>query len=504
MFGSKEEFACPRYSSRDDYIGILSAYNARIPQSKAFQNGISVSTDRDELRTEREIRREPSSPPRSYKQHRSSLSSGSVESRMAELDDIQRSMEVEETEEEELDTARIKREPYDTDSDSVSSGREGGTYPHHGARVQCQQPPSPVEPYINNNVSGMDSRIATHEWTFEEQFKQLYELGAEAERKEFLDDLFTFMQKRGTPVNRVPIMAKQTLDLFKLFRLVVDKGGLVEVINKKIWREIIKGLSLPASVTSAAFTLRTQYMKYLYPYECAKKKLSTPAELQAAIDGNRRDSRRSFGSFLSQAMPSETTHAYSSPSPTTTPPAFTASSPPGISNRSSPGSGPGPSTSNHDVHVPPSVHGNNGVALLHSPGVVQFSPKRSSSATEVASRGVSSSPSDVSPCGSPVKKFAAASSNERNSKPTPTQLPWTHIKIQTQPKGVSQSGHFQFPDSDRSSQSREQRQLPLTLLDQVSDNSLLVSVELNGVVYQGVLFARPSNRPDSRKSNEDY
>lgn len=85
-------------------------------------------------------------------------------------------------------------------------------------------------------------------------------------------------------------MAKQTLDLFKLFKLVVEKGGLVEVrggkfiskflvffgpfryeilhgvfvfffcqvINKKIWREIIKGLSLPASVTSAAFTLRTQ------------------------------------------------------------------------------------------------------------------------------------------------------------------------------------------------------------------------------------------------------
>ncbi|EDO45584.1 predicted protein, partial [Nematostella vectensis] len=124
-------------------------------------------------------------------------------------------------------------------------------------------------------------------WTFEEQFKQLYELGDEPDRKTFLDDLFAFMQKRGTPVNRVPIMAKQTLDLYKLFRLVVDKGGLVEVINKKIWREIIKGLNLPASVTSAAFTLRTQYMKYLYPYECSKRKLSTPSELQAAIDGNR-------------------------------------------------------------------------------------------------------------------------------------------------------------------------------------------------------------------------
>lgn len=42
-------------------------------------------------------------------------------------------------------------------------------------------------------------------------------------------------------------------------------------------------------------------MKYLYPYECEKKGLSTPAELQAAIDGNRREGRRSsYGQFDSQ------------------------------------------------------------------------------------------------------------------------------------------------------------------------------------------------------------
>lgn len=62
----------------------------------------------------------------------------------------------------------------------------------------------------------------------------------------------------GTPVNRIPIMAKQVLDLYKLYKLVTEKGGLVEVINKKIWREITKGLNLPTSITSAAFTLRTQ------------------------------------------------------------------------------------------------------------------------------------------------------------------------------------------------------------------------------------------------------
>ena len=44
------------------------------------------------------------------------------------------------------------------------------------------------------------------------------------------------------------------------------------------------------------YNLILRYMKYLYPYECEKEKLSSPAELQAAIDGNRREGRRpSYG-----------------------------------------------------------------------------------------------------------------------------------------------------------------------------------------------------------------
>ncbi|KAK0143811.1 AT-rich interactive domain-containing protein 3A [Merluccius polli] len=140
-------------------------------------------------------------------------------------------------------------------------------------------------------------------------FAKLYEIDGDPNRKEFLDELFIFMQKRGTPVNRIPIMAKQVLDLYRLYKLVTEKGGLVEVINKKIWREITKGLNLPTSITSAAFTLRTQYMKYLYAFECEKKRLSSPGELQAAIDSNRREGKRS----------SYTNGQYHfSPSPTTT------------------------------------------------------------------------------------------------------------------------------------------------------------------------------------------
>jgi len=40
--------------------------------------------------------------------------------------------------------------------------------------------------------------------------------------------LFNFS---GTPVSRIPIMAKQILDLFQLYNLVVKHGGLVQVTN---------------------------------------------------------------------------------------------------------------------------------------------------------------------------------------------------------------------------------------------------------------------------------
>uniref|UniRef100_A0A1I8F0L9 ARID domain-containing protein n=1 Tax=Wuchereria bancrofti TaxID=6293 RepID=A0A1I8F0L9_WUCBA len=100
------------------------------------------------------------------------------------------------------------------------------------------------------------------------------------------------MHRIGKPVTRIPIMAKQVLDLYELYRLVVQHGGLVEIINKKLWREITRGLNLPSSITSAAFTLRTQYQKYLYDYECEKEGLSTASDLQQAIDGNRREGRR--------------------------------------------------------------------------------------------------------------------------------------------------------------------------------------------------------------------
>lgn len=56
-------------------------------------------------------------------------------------------------------------------------------------------------------------------------------------------------------------------------------------------------LSVSLSLCLAYLIHLFRYMKYLYPYECDTLGLSTPSELQAAIDGNRREARRSSYSF---------------------------------------------------------------------------------------------------------------------------------------------------------------------------------------------------------------
>ena len=51
----------------------------------------------------------------------------------------------------------------------------------------------------------------------------------------------------------------------------------------------------------------SRYTKYLYPYECYKRNLSNPNDLATAIEGNKRENRRSsYGAFpegLGGALP---------------------------------------------------------------------------------------------------------------------------------------------------------------------------------------------------------
>nr|XP_008507797.1 PREDICTED: AT-rich interactive domain-containing protein 3C [Equus przewalskii] len=77
------------------------------------------------------------------------------------------------------------------DAEEDEEGEEAGTEEEAAkeSRPGTQDPSSP---------SSQPPGPHPHEWTYEEQFKQLYELDADPKRKEFLDDLFSFMQKRGS------------------------------------------------------------------------------------------------------------------------------------------------------------------------------------------------------------------------------------------------------------------------------------------------------------------
>ncbi|KAM6202187.1 AT-rich interactive domain-containing protein 3B [Rhynchocyon petersi] len=306
-------------------------------------------------------------------------------------------------------------------------------------------------------------------------FAKLYELDDDPERKEFLDDLFIFMQKRGTPINRIPIMAKQILDLYMLYKLVTEKGGLVEIINKKIWREITKGLNLPTSITSAAFTLRTQYMKYLYAYECEKKALSSPAELQAAIDGNRREGRRpSYSASLFGYPPSAATAAATGAPALLSPPKIRF---PILGL----GSSSGASASNPRVPPPATLRKGDGIPLttvpvptrLAVPVTLAGQPASTRTATleQLRERLEAGEP--------PEKKGSRLSEEEQRLVQQTFQRSFFNMARQL-PMKIRINGR-----EDRSEASG-----PALNLTTGSIGSINMSVDIDGTTYTGVLFAQ--------------
>ncbi|XP_067675307.1 trithorax group protein osa-like isoform X7 [Haliotis asinina] len=96
---------------------------------------------------------------------------------------------------------------------------------------------------------------------------KLYEMGMEPERRPFLDKMLMFLEDKGTPVTSMPSISKQPLDLYKLYLCVKEKGGMVEVNKTKKWKEICGFVNIGSSA-SAAFTLKKNYIKYLFAYEC--------------------------------------------------------------------------------------------------------------------------------------------------------------------------------------------------------------------------------------------
>jgi hypothetical protein len=102
--------------------------------------------------------------------------------------------------------------------------------------------------------------------------------------EEFLADLYGFMAKRGQPITKVPSLGYQELDLYLLYKLVIERGGMDEVTRKQEWKLVYQDLNIPTMSTSASYNTRTNYKKYLYLYEleyCDFSDLSRPKDAEA-------------------------------------------------------------------------------------------------------------------------------------------------------------------------------------------------------------------------------
>ncbi|NWS74559.1 ARI4A protein, partial [Crotophaga sulcirostris] len=87
------------------------------------------------------------------------------------------------------------------------------------------------------------------------------------ERDNFLQQLYKFMEDRGTPINKPPVLGYKDLNLFKLFRLVYQQGGCDNIESGAIWKQIYMDLGIPILNSAASYNVKTAYRKYLYGFE---------------------------------------------------------------------------------------------------------------------------------------------------------------------------------------------------------------------------------------------
>uniref|UniRef100_H3BHW1 AT-rich interaction domain 4A n=1 Tax=Latimeria chalumnae TaxID=7897 RepID=H3BHW1_LATCH len=87
------------------------------------------------------------------------------------------------------------------------------------------------------------------------------------ERDSFLQQLYKFMEDRGTPINKPPVLGYKDLNLFKLFRLVYQQGGCDNIDSGSVWKQIYMDLGIPILNSAASYNVKTAYKKYLYGFE---------------------------------------------------------------------------------------------------------------------------------------------------------------------------------------------------------------------------------------------
>ena len=81
-----------------------------------------------------------------------------------------------------------------------------------------------------------------------------------AEVEEFNEKLKKFHESKGTPMVRRPTLGQKDLNLFKLYKLVKENGGMEKVTQELKWRSLYLQMGMP-SMTNASYAIKQAYKK---------------------------------------------------------------------------------------------------------------------------------------------------------------------------------------------------------------------------------------------------
>uniref|UniRef100_A0A8C6UH30 ARID domain-containing protein n=1 Tax=Neogobius melanostomus TaxID=47308 RepID=A0A8C6UH30_9GOBI len=81
--------------------------------------------------------------------------------------------------------------------------------------------------------------------------------------EQFLKDLYLFMKKRDTPIERIPHLGFRQIDMYLMYKTVKELGGYHQVTAQQLWKQVYNTLGGNPRSTSAATCTRRHYEKYV-------------------------------------------------------------------------------------------------------------------------------------------------------------------------------------------------------------------------------------------------
>lgn len=106
---------------------------------------------------------------------------------------------------------------------------------------------------------------------FKTRIQSVHELQDRPDTQEaadlFQEEFEAFLQSTGRPVKKAPVFGGTPIDLSRLYKAVLRRGGYELVTQNKSWRDVGRILQLEDKSNNAAYTLRQVYQKHLLAFE---------------------------------------------------------------------------------------------------------------------------------------------------------------------------------------------------------------------------------------------